>query len=139
MENLRLNFGKHKGQYLSNTPKGYQNWLNSQDWFKDYVKKCNTILAQFPKGLTTAIYSLEKRYENEGIKYAFVSAFNLKSLNLINKHYDDFISNWDLKIETTTQEQWKDMYWEILDDENNRMRDTEMYNHWYGVDGWTKK
>jgi len=29
-----LKFGKHKGQYFSSTPKSYQNWLLSQDWFK---------------------------------------------------------------------------------------------------------
>lgn len=28
-----LKFGKHKGQNFYNTPKSYQNWLLSQDWF----------------------------------------------------------------------------------------------------------
>ena len=29
-----LKFGKHKGQQFQDTPKSYQNWLLSQDWFK---------------------------------------------------------------------------------------------------------
>jgi len=29
-----LKFGKHKGQEFENTPKSYQLWLLSQDWFK---------------------------------------------------------------------------------------------------------
>jgi hypothetical protein len=29
-----MKFGKHKGQYFSNTPKSYQDWLLLQDWFK---------------------------------------------------------------------------------------------------------
>jgi len=29
-----LKFGKHKGQIFSSTPKSYQDWLLSQDWFK---------------------------------------------------------------------------------------------------------
>ena len=34
MENFLLKFGKHKGTYFLQTPKSYQNWLLSQDWFK---------------------------------------------------------------------------------------------------------
>ncbi len=29
-----LKFGKYKGQQFKDTPKSYQNWLLSQDWFK---------------------------------------------------------------------------------------------------------
>ena len=29
-----LKFGKHKGQNFYNTPKSYQDWLLSQNWFK---------------------------------------------------------------------------------------------------------
>ena len=29
-----LKFGKHKGQNFASTPKPYQQWLLSQDWFK---------------------------------------------------------------------------------------------------------
>lgn len=29
-----LKFGKHKGQNFYNTPKSYQSWLLSQNWFK---------------------------------------------------------------------------------------------------------
>jgi hypothetical protein len=29
-----LKFGKYKGQQFSSTPKSYQDWLLSQDWFK---------------------------------------------------------------------------------------------------------
>ena len=32
--NFTLKFGKHKGQQFQDTPKSYQNWLLSQDWFK---------------------------------------------------------------------------------------------------------
>lgn len=31
---MKLRFGKHKGQKFEETPKSYQNWLLSQDWFK---------------------------------------------------------------------------------------------------------
>jgi len=31
---MLLTFGKYKGQQLENTPKSYQDWLSSQDWFK---------------------------------------------------------------------------------------------------------
>lgn len=31
---MTLRFGKYKGQEFSNTPKGYQQWLMTQDWFK---------------------------------------------------------------------------------------------------------
>lgn len=31
---MKLRFGKYKGQQLKDTPKSYQNWLLSQDWFK---------------------------------------------------------------------------------------------------------
>ena len=34
MENFVLKFGKHKGQFFLDTPKSYQNWLLSQEWFK---------------------------------------------------------------------------------------------------------
>ncbi len=34
MENFTLKFGKHKGQQFLSTPKSYQTWLLSQDWFK---------------------------------------------------------------------------------------------------------
>ena len=34
MENFTLKFGKHKGEQFLNTPKSYQTWLLSQDWFK---------------------------------------------------------------------------------------------------------
>ena len=29
-----LRFGKYKGQQFQSTPKSYQSWLLSQDWFK---------------------------------------------------------------------------------------------------------
>jgi hypothetical protein len=29
-----LKFGKYKGHQFENTPKSYQDWLLSQDWFK---------------------------------------------------------------------------------------------------------
>jgi len=32
--NFILKFGKHRGQIFSSTPKSYQDWLLSQDWFK---------------------------------------------------------------------------------------------------------
>ena len=31
---MTLRFRKHKGQKFEETPKSYQNWLLSQDWFK---------------------------------------------------------------------------------------------------------
>ena len=31
---MTLRFGKYKGQEFSDTPKGYQQWLLNQDWFK---------------------------------------------------------------------------------------------------------
>ena len=31
---MTLKFGKYKGQQLESTPKSYQAWLLSQDWFK---------------------------------------------------------------------------------------------------------
>jgi hypothetical protein len=31
---MTLRFGKYKGQQFESTPKSYQNWLLSQDWFK---------------------------------------------------------------------------------------------------------
>jgi hypothetical protein len=31
---MTLRFGKYKGQQFENTPKPYQKWLLSQDWFK---------------------------------------------------------------------------------------------------------
>jgi uncharacterized protein (DUF3820 family) len=34
MKNSVLKFGKYKGQNFYSTPKSYQNWLISQDWFK---------------------------------------------------------------------------------------------------------
>jgi uncharacterized protein (DUF3820 family) len=34
MKNFTLKFGKYKGQQFENTPKSYQDWLLSQDWFK---------------------------------------------------------------------------------------------------------
>ena len=34
MNNFTLRFGKHKGQLFLSTPKNYQDWLLSQDWFK---------------------------------------------------------------------------------------------------------
>jgi len=34
MKNTILKFGKYKGQDFYSTPKSYQNWLISQDWFK---------------------------------------------------------------------------------------------------------
>jgi uncharacterized protein (DUF3820 family) len=34
METSILKFGKYKGQDFYSTPKSYQNWLLSQDWFK---------------------------------------------------------------------------------------------------------
>lgn len=34
MKNFILKFGKYKGQYFLSTPKSYQEWLLSQDWFK---------------------------------------------------------------------------------------------------------
>lgn len=37
MENFTLKFGKFKGQQFLNTPKSYQAWLLSQDWFKKPV------------------------------------------------------------------------------------------------------
>lgn len=30
---MKLRFGKYKGEQLENTPKWYQDWLLSQDWF----------------------------------------------------------------------------------------------------------
>ena len=33
-----LKFGKHKGQRFQDTPKSYQDWLLSQDWFKMPIK-----------------------------------------------------------------------------------------------------
>jgi hypothetical protein len=33
--NFKLKFGKHKGMEFKNTPKSYQDWLLSQDWFKE--------------------------------------------------------------------------------------------------------
>jgi len=32
--NFTLKFGKYKGQQFASTPKSYQQWLLSQDWFK---------------------------------------------------------------------------------------------------------
>jgi len=32
--NFPLAFGKHKGQMFLDTPKSYQEWLMSQEWFK---------------------------------------------------------------------------------------------------------
>ena len=34
MKNFTLKFGKYKGEQFSNTPKSYQDWLLSQNWFK---------------------------------------------------------------------------------------------------------
>lgn len=34
MENFTLKFGKHKGEQFLDTPKSYQDWLLSQEWFK---------------------------------------------------------------------------------------------------------
>lgn len=34
MTNFILKFGKYKGLEFSSTPKNYQEWLLSQDWFK---------------------------------------------------------------------------------------------------------
>ena len=34
MTNFTLKFGKYKGEQFSNTPKSYQDWLLSQNWFK---------------------------------------------------------------------------------------------------------
>jgi len=31
---MKLRFGKYKGQEFTSTPKSYQKWLLSQDWFK---------------------------------------------------------------------------------------------------------
>jgi hypothetical protein len=31
---MTLRFGKYKGQQFESTPKSYQKWLSSQDWFK---------------------------------------------------------------------------------------------------------
>ena len=135
MKNLRLNFGKHKGQHLSNTPNDYQNWLNRQDWFKDYIKKCHKILNQLPKELTKAIYSLEEKYKDYG-DYYFT---DLKTLNLINRYYDDYVFNWKLNTETTTQDIWVDVFWEILHNQNENKSTTTQMNSRYGVDGWTKK
>jgi len=39
-----LTFGKHKGQDFNNTPKSYQAWLMSQDWFKMTSKPKETPL-----------------------------------------------------------------------------------------------
>lgn len=41
-----LKFGKHKGQQFENTPKSYQDWLLSQDWFKLPKKAATTPLHQ---------------------------------------------------------------------------------------------
>ena len=34
MENFTLKFGKYKGKEFLSTPKSYQTWLITQDWFK---------------------------------------------------------------------------------------------------------
>lgn len=33
-QNFTLKFGKYKGKNFFDTPKSYQDWLLSQDWFK---------------------------------------------------------------------------------------------------------
>lgn len=48
--NFTLKFGKYKGQEFSKTPKSYQDWLLSQDWFK--VPTVLTPLQQAEKNIS---------------------------------------------------------------------------------------
>ena len=50
MENFTLKFGKHKGMQFLSTPKSYQQWLLSQDWFK--VPPVLTELQQAEKNIS---------------------------------------------------------------------------------------
>lgn len=50
MENFTLKFGKHKGMQFLSTPKSYQQWLLSQDWFK--VPTVLTELQQAQKNIS---------------------------------------------------------------------------------------
>ena len=46
MKSFILKFGKYKGQQFSSTPKSYQEWLLSQDWFKAPASSSNLSMAE---------------------------------------------------------------------------------------------
>lgn len=49
MENFTLKFGKYKGLNFLSTPKHYQSWLLSQEWFKVPIPKTQDALQDAQK------------------------------------------------------------------------------------------
>ena len=68
-----LKFGKHKGQMFSTTPKSYQDWLLSQDWFKapkseDRMPKISTSWNGYSRrgqAQEWAVFEWEKRQQEK--------------------------------------------------------------------------
>ena len=86
MENFTLKFGKHKGEQFLNTPKSYQTWLLSQDWFKapssqaryDVVRK---FTSEYARGMG-------RRYERVVLNLTWEQA-EIEKNNMNMYHLDD--------------------------------------------------
>jgi hypothetical protein len=86
MSNFTLKFGKYKGQQFNETPKSYQQWLISQEWFKMPSNEAKYDIVR--KFVTEYAMGMGKRYERVLFNLTWQDAETLKEqYNLY--HLDD--------------------------------------------------